>query len=233
GSLGNNRLLGGDGNDFLDLSGRYSPSQDSRSFGNNTLIGGAGNDSLSASGSLGNNRLLGGDGNDFLDLSGRYSPSQDSRSSGNNTLEGGAGNDSLSASGSLGDNWLLGGDGNDYLTGGNGNDSLIGGSGNDTFVFNSFNEGIDTIYDFNATTTNELIQVSAAGFGGGLSLGTLSANQFTLGASATTNQERFIYNTATGGLFFDLDGSASGFTQVQFAQLSAGLSVSKNNFVVV
>jgi Ca2+-binding RTX toxin-like protein len=135
--------------------------------------------------------------------------------------------------GSNGNDTLNGGFGNDILTGGKGNDSLIGGAGTDTFAFNSFNEGIDTIYDFNATTTNELIQVSAAGFSGGLSLGILSANQFTLGASATTNQERFIYNTATGGLFFDLDGSASGFAQVKFAQLSAGLSVSKNNFVVV
>ena len=66
------------------------------------------------------------------------------------------------------------------------------------------NEGIDTIYGFSATT--ELIQVSPAGFGGGLLSGSLFANQFTIGTSATTNQERFIYNSATGGLFFDLDG---------------------------
>ncbi|MEH1871906.1 M10 family metallopeptidase, partial [Nostoc sp.] len=77
GSLGDNLLLGDDGNDFLSIRGyvNYSPNspgQDSRSSGNNTLEGGTGNDSLSASGSLGNNRLLGGDGNDFLDLSGRY-----------------------------------------------------------------------------------------------------------------------------------------------------------------
>ncbi|MBD2248310.1 calcium-binding protein [Nostoc sp. FACHB-888] len=133
--------------------------------------------------------------------------------------------------GSNGNDTLKGYSGNDILTGSKGNDTLIGEYGTDTFSFNSFNEGVDSIDDFN--TTNELIQVSAAGFGGGLSLGILSTNQFTLGASATTNQERFIYNAATGGLFFDLDGSASGFTQVKFAQLSPGLSVSKNNFVVV
>ncbi|MBW4458229.1 MAG: hypothetical protein KME55_39645 [Nostoc indistinguendum CM1-VF10] len=87
------------------------------------------------------------------------------------------------------------------------------------------------IDDFYAT--NELVQVSAAGFGGGLSSGTLFANKFTIGTSATTNQERFIYNTATGGLFFDLDGSASRFTQAQFAQLDTGLSLTEKNFVVV
>ena len=133
--------------------------------------------------------------------------------------------------GGNGDDTLKGGGGNDTLIGGNGNDSLIGESGIDTFTFNSFNGGIDRVYDFD--TTNEVIRVSVAGFGGGLSPGSLSANQFTIGASATTSTQRFIYNDVTGALFFDQDGSASAFTQLQFAQLSAGLSPTKNNFVVV
>ncbi|WP_234017062.1 calcium-binding protein [Nostoc sp. 'Lobaria pulmonaria (5183) cyanobiont'] len=133
--------------------------------------------------------------------------------------------------GGNGDDTLNGDGGNDILIGGNGNDSLIGGSGADTFAFNSFNEGIDKLDDFN--TTNELIRVSAAGFGGGLSAGSLQKNQFTIGASATTSTQRFIYNDVTGALFFDRDGSASAFTQVQFGQLSSGLSLTKNNFVVV
>ncbi|MHC5828393.1 MAG: calcium-binding protein, partial [Nostoc sp.] len=118
-----------------------------------------------------------------------------------------------------------------YLTGGFGNDTLYGGAGTDTFAFSSYKEGIDTIYDFNPT--NELIQVSAAGFGGGLSTPSLKTSQFTIGTSATTSNQRFIYNDITGALFFDLDGSASGFTQVKFAQLSAGLSLTENNFLVV
>ncbi|MEH1812969.1 MAG: calcium-binding protein [Nostoc sp.] len=119
----------------------------------------------------------------------------------------------------------------DLIVGGNGDDTLNGGGGTDTFAFNSFDEGIDRIDDFN--TTNELIRVSVAGFGGGLSPGLLSINQFKIGASASTSTQRFIYNDVTGALFFDQDGSASAFTQVQFAQLSAGLSLTKNNFVVV
>jgi Ca2+-binding RTX toxin-like protein len=66
-----------------------------------------------------------------------------------------------------------------------------------------------------------------------LSSGTLETNKFTIGASATINTQRFIYNSTTGGLFFDLDGSASGFTQVQFAQLNTGVALTKDNFVVV
>ncbi|MEH2244580.1 calcium-binding protein [Nostoc sp.] len=249
GSTGNNLLSGGDGNDSLSVSGSYGGDPyaftDSRSSGNNTLNGGAGNDTLSASGSTGNNLLSGGDGNDSLSIAGYIEsfPSEDpyslrdsgstidSHSSGNNTLNGGAGNDTLSASGSTGKNLLSGGDGNDILTGGFGNDTLYGNNGTDTFAFNSYNQGIDTIYDFNAT--NELIQVSAAGFGGGLSIGSLQTNQFSLGTSATAIAQRFIYDNSTGGLYFDEDGSASGFTQVKFVQLSAGLSLSENNFVVV
>jgi hypothetical protein len=34
-------------------------------------------------------------------------------------------------------------------------------------------------------------------------------------------------------LFFDKDGSAGTFTQVQFALVTTGLSLSNNNFVVV
>ncbi|MBN3949518.1 MAG: calcium-binding protein [Nostoc sp. NMS7] len=240
GSKGDNLLSGGDGDDSLNVFGSYSNSygqtSDSRSSGNNTLNGGAGNDTLSAGGSTGDNLLSGGDGNDYLDISGDYSyyasyDYSDSRSSGNNTLEGGAGDDTLNASGSTGANLLDGGDGNDILIGGNGNDSLYGGAGTDTFAFNNYNGGVDSLYDFNAA--NELIQVSAAGFGGGLSPGSVSASQFVIGTSATTSNQRFIYNNTTGGLFFDQDGSASGFTQVKFAQLSAGLSLTENNFLVV
>ncbi|BDI20179.1 hypothetical protein ANSO36C_59810 [Nostoc cf. commune SO-36] len=228
GSTGDNLLSGDDGNDSLNISGGYS---DSRSSGNNTLNGGAGDDTLSAGGSTGDNLLSGGDGNDSLDISGNSNYSYDTRSSGKNTLNGGAGSDTLNASGSTGENLLSGGDGNDILTGGNGNDSLYGGDGTDTFAFNSYNEGVDSIYDFNAT--NELIQVSATGFGGGLSPSSLQTSQFTIGTSATTSEQRFIYDNSTGGLYFDLDGSASGFTQVKFAQLLGGVTLTENNFVVV
>ncbi|RCJ16672.1 hypothetical protein A6S26_32870 [Nostoc sp. ATCC 43529] len=216
GSKGDNLLSGGDGNDSLSIYGYYeytpydnpysprdlSNTYDSRSSGKNTLSGGAGNDTLSAGGSIGNN-----------------------------LLDGGYGNDILTASNATGKNTLKGGNGNDTLSGGKGNDSLIGGSGIDRFVFNSLNEGVDKIYDFN--TANEVIQVSAAGFGGGLSAGVLSASQLRIGVSANTNAQRFIYNSATGALFFDKDGSAGAFAQVQFAQLSTGLSLTNNNFVVV
>ncbi|MEH2363578.1 MAG: calcium-binding protein [Nostoc sp.] len=215
-STGNNLLFGNDGNDFLsasiatnDFLGQYFTA----SSGNNTLDGGAGNDTLLADYSPGNNLFNGGNGNDFLSAIVAL---------GNNTLDGGNGNDTIK-----------GGNGNDILAGGNGNDSLYGGTGIDTFAFNNYSEGVDKLYDFNAT--NELIQVSADNFSGGLSLsiGSLEASQFTIGTSATTIAQRFIYNNVTGALYFDQDGNTSAFTQVKFAQLSAGLSLTENNFVIV
>ncbi|MDZ8186777.1 MAG: calcium-binding protein [Nostoc sp. ChiSLP02] len=218
GSKGNNLLNGGDGNDYLDISGSYSyysnqyydeydgtyynevRENDSLSLGNNTLKGGAGNDTLNAGGSTGTNLLSGGDGNDYIFAL---------NASGNNIFKGDCGNDTLN--------------------GGFGNDSLYGGAGNDTFVFNSYNRGVDTIYDFNAT--NDVIQIPF-GYDFG-SKGVLSAAQFTIGASATTTAQRFIYNSTTGALFFDHDGSAGTFTQIQFALVTAGLSLTNNNFVVV
>ncbi|MEH2138967.1 hypothetical protein [Nostoc sp.] len=192
------------------------------SKGDNILSGEDGNDFLDVEDSEGYNTVNGGGGDDYLSAF---------FASGNNTLNGGAGNDSLNATSSTGDNFLFGGNGNDILTSGNGNDTLYGGDGTDTFAFNGYSEkGIATIYDFNAA--NELIQVSATYFGGGLSIGSLSANQFTLGTSATAIAQRFIYDNSTGGLYFDQDGSAAGFTQVKLAQLSAGLSLTNNNFVV-
>ncbi|MEH2091682.1 beta strand repeat-containing protein [Nostoc sp.] len=261
-STGNHLLNGGSGNDSLQAlsSDEFGNYVEGSVSGDNTLNGGVGNDILNISGSLGDNLLDGGDGNDFLSVS--------SDSDGQNTLNGGVGDDTLDVSGSTGDNLLDGGDGNDSLIasysssnntlkggngddtlrggfgdaiiiGGKGNDRLFGEGGTDTFVFSSFDEGLDLIRDFGAVNEpNELIQVSAGGFGGGLSAGVLKASQFTLGESATTSSQRFIYNSTTGALFFDQDGSAGEFTQVQFAQvqfttLSAGLSLTNNNFVVV
>lgn len=63
--------------------------------------------------------------------------------------------------------------------------------------------------------------------------GFLSASQFTLGTSATTIAHRFIYDDTTGALYFDQDGSRGAFTQVKFAQLFGGVSLSENDFYVI
>ena len=74
--------------------------------------------------------------------------------------------------------------------------------------------------------------MSASGFGGGLTLGLLAADLFTIGSAATDGSDRFIYNSATGALSFDADGSGS-LAQVQFATLSTGLNLTSRDILVV
>jgi Ca2+-binding RTX toxin-like protein len=202
-------LSGGGGNDSLD----GGDGNDSLTGGDDddTLIGGLGSDSLS--GDAGNDSLDGGGANDTL-LGG----------GGNDTLLGDAGNDSLD-----------GGGANDRLIGGLGNDTLTGGLGADRFVYNNSNEGPDTITDFNVS--QDFIQVSAVGFGGGLTTGTLVAGSplFLSGAgitSATNSTQRFIYNTTNGGLWFDVDG-VGGDASVQFATLSNLVALTSNRITVI
>ncbi|MEH2023465.1 calcium-binding protein, partial [Nostoc sp.] len=207
-----------------------------------SIVGNSGNDTLST-GSGGKDTIDGGKGNDLLSVDYRYATGKITSTFNATTKTGSitAGTSRVSYSnieqlnilGTTYNDNIVGTSGNDTLSGSYGNDTLYGGDGIDTFVFNDY-QNVDSLYDFNAT--NEVIQVLRSDYYsslGGLSPGTLLATQFTIGTSATTSEQRFIYSSATGGLFFDQDGSASGFTQVQFAQLSAGLSLTNNNFVVV
>ncbi len=144
---------------------------------------------------------------------------------------GGSGNDLLI--GNIADNVLVGNNGNDYLYGAGGNDILTGGSGEDLFYFGSQAEGIDTISDF---TVGDKIGIFAAGFGSGLSAGVAINNDrflaVTTGSAATTGDQRFIYNSTTGGLYFDGDGSGVG-AAVQFAALSPNSTINAADFTII
>ncbi|MEH1835065.1 MAG: calcium-binding protein [Nostoc sp.] len=222
GARGNNLLSGGDGNDFFYLGITYSDHVPS-DLATQTVNGGNGNDFLS---------MFDSDNSSTKGITSTYNATTNTGSiTADKYLVNYNNIERLNISGTNYNDLIVGSNGNDTLTGGEGNDSLIGGNGTDTFVFDNYNEGVDNLYDFNAT--NDLIQISAFYFGGGLSIGSLSANQFTLGTSATTSNQRFIYDNITGGLYFDQDGSKSGFSQVKIAQLLSGLSLTNNNFVVV
>ncbi|MBL1208511.1 hypothetical protein [Geminocystis sp. GBBB08] len=223
GGSGNDTLTGGSGNDTLDGG-----------VGNDTLTGGSGNDTYYVDNSSGDMVVeLLNEGTDLVFSSVTYTLTDNLE---NLTLTGttainGTGNTLNNLiTGNSGNNNLSGGDGNDTLTGGSGNDSLTGGSGNDSFRFNSTSEGIDRLTDFNIT--DDTLRVLGSGFGGGLITGTLLPTQFTIGSSATTSAHRFFYNSSTGGLFFDSDGSGA-TAAVQFATLSTGLALTNADLVVI
>ena len=123
-------------------------------------------------------------------------------------LYGGSGNDKLF--GQNGSDKLDGGSGNDVLYGGNGNDTLTGGLGHDTFVFDSavIAANSDTISGFNATGTgadSDSIYLAALIYGS-LSAGNFRAN---LTGNAESANDRIIYETDTGAIYYDSDGSGS------------------------
>jgi Ca2+-binding RTX toxin-like protein len=114
--------------------------------------------------------------------------------------------------------------GSDRLVGGLGADILTGGAGADHFIRKYSNTGVDTITDFNVFARDKFL-VSASGFGGELISGAvITQAQFTVGETAVDESDRFIYDSTTGGLFFDADGT--GISEaIQFAQLSSGLAM--------
>jgi len=119
----------------------------------------------------------------------------------------GAGNDFLAGGG--GADTINAGAGNDTVTAGAGNDSITLGNGNDTLIFNSLT-GLDTIADY--VVADDSIQLSKAVFAALGPVGALSAGEFESGAglvNAVNASTRLIYNTATGDLYYDADGSAA------------------------
>jgi Ca2+-binding RTX toxin-like protein len=235
GGGGNDSVNGGAGDDNLTNYEQYGSSWYG-TIRTATLNGDDGSDILQnyqSNNSSDNVVLNGGAGNDTLTNSSSSFWSGGWGISDNVTLNGGTGDDQLSNANSYGTVSLNGGDGNDTLQtqSSHGNVTLTGGAGNDTFRFNDFINSSDTITDF--AHASDIIAISAAGFGGGLLAGSLDVSQFAVGTAAATANELFIYDNTTGALYFDQDGSGAAFTQVEIVGLSAGLSLSANDFILV
>jgi Ca2+-binding RTX toxin-like protein len=128
---------------------------------------------------------------------------------------------------------LLGNAGANVLEGGPGNDILRGGGGGDTFVYRQITkDGHDTIIDF---SIDDRFSISAAGFGGGLVAGTgLSTTAFVSGSApvAIGTSANFLYNSSTGTLDFDVDGSGSNLA-FKLATLARAPSLDASQFSIV
>ncbi len=111
--------------------------------------------------------------------------------------------------GGAGNNTLYGTIAADVMYGGAGADTMTGGLGADVFRYLSSAEGNDSITDFLAGV--DKLQVVGTGFAG-LTAGALNAGNFVGGAAAVASSAsaQFLYNTATGQLSFDADGTGSG-----------------------
>jgi VCBS repeat-containing protein len=148
------------------------------------------------------------------------------------TLTGTSGDDII-----IGDNigeTLDGGAGNDILIANAGSQTLTGGSGNDIFAFEQPLSSPGMITDFNNTTEQDQIALSAAGFGGGLTAGmdlssvfeTSDDNQFASTASLLH------FDTGNQTLYFSADGTTA--SEVAVAELQpAGAILQSNNLLIV
>jgi len=126
---------------------------------------------------------------------------------------------------------IIGNAGNNIINGGGGNDTLTGNGGHDTFVFNSaLSKGnVATIDDFNPA--DDKIQLDHAIFKG-LTTGALASTAFYAGTAAHDSSDHIVYNSTTGALYYDSDGTGSA-AQIQFATLSPHLAITANSFAVV
>ena len=156
---------------------------------------------------------------------------------GDDKLYGNAGNDRLD--GGAGVDYLDGGSGNDILIGGNGSDILFGGEGADSFVFNfmpSATGNLDTILDFHSGM--DKIHLSKSVFAGlGAVDSGLASIRFWAGAGVVQGHDaddRVVYNTTTGALYYDADGSGA-IEAVQIALLGTTThsSLFFSNFQVI
>lgn len=199
-------IQGGLGGDFL-----YGQGGDDRVEGNE------GTDEVFGNG--GDDILRGGDGNDLLD-----------GGDGQDTIKGDADNDTVF--GGDADDIIYGNDGNDVLFGQGGNDTLFGGAGADVFGFEDalVSGNVDHISDFDVS--DDSIRMDLAIFSELSGSGTITTAEFAIGSSSLDVDDRIIYNSATGELFYDEDGTGAS-AQMLFATLSTGLALTNADFTAV
>ncbi|CAN7261538.1 choice-of-anchor Q domain-containing protein [Rhizobium sp. LjRoot254] len=186
-------------------------------IGGDTLAGGLGSDTLSYASSLkgvtinlksgvaGGGDAKGDQFTDFENVIGSRFDDVITGDDGDNDLDGGAGNDIL-----------IGGDGFNRLIGGKGIDKLTGGADLDRFYLSPDKADRDVISDF----SDDILVIEARLFGPGFGAddkaavwgGELDAALFVANTTglAESAEDRLIYNTETGKLFLDVNGSANG-----------------------
>lgn len=183
--------------------------------------------------------LFGGDGGDvFLAGDGADMLNGDA---GDDRIYGGAGDDVVNGGagadfvrGNRGDDTVNGGDGDDRISGRLGNDVLIGGAGADVFVFGSAlgDENADTIEDF--VSGEDKIALNDAIFTALKDLDGLDGMTFVANETGKAGEadDRIIYNSKTGELFYDADGSGDG-EALLIATLKPGTKLDEGDFLIL
>jgi uncharacterized protein (TIGR01370 family) len=228
GNNGVNTLTGGGGNDILVGAG-----------GNDVLIGGAsasamyggpGNDTYYVSDASDAVIEAAGEGADRIAASVSYALAATSHVEIIEAVNSAA-TTAFDFTGSTIGNSLIGNAGANVLDGKGGDDVLLGLGGADTFRFSTTpgTGNIDVIQDFVHGT--DKIALDDAVFTM-LAPGALAAGAFVVGSAAADADDRIVYNSATGQLFYDADGNGAG-SMVQFASLVGTPTLTASDFTVI
>jgi serralysin len=221
---GNDTIAGGEGNDYL--FGNDGTDSINGGDGDDAAFGGAGNDTLTGEdgndylyGNAGEDDLNGGEGNDLLDGGAQV-----------DTLNGGADNDELFGGGAA--DVINGGTGDDFIEGGAGRDRLSGGADDDIYYYASTAHGRDRVLDFNSDQDQFHFKASAFGVEGGYDVvagETFIANN---NPTAQTNEATVLYDTDSGRLFYDEDGTGGG-AAILIATIRGAPSVGDDDIIFV
>lgn len=150
-----------------------------------------------------------------------------------NHIDGNSGNNVLRGLG--GADVIVGGAGNDTINGGAGFDTMSGNDGNDRFVFDTAfvldtnNSVIDFTHGADKLVLDKTIFTV-------LAVGTLPDGAFVSGAGVSMAQEagdRIIYDTDTGNLYYDADGTGTAFDPIQFANISGGPELAASDISII
>jgi Ca2+-binding RTX toxin-like protein len=161
---------------------------------------------------------------------------------GNDTVNGLAGDDYLD--GGPGKDRVLGGLGHDTVNGGYGNDVLYGQTGGDAFMFDAKlgtartdrKVNFDKVADFNVKADSfwldNAVFKKLGGKGSEDHPAKLKKAFFTIGDHAQDKNDYLIYDSKTGVLSYDADGSGAK-AAVEFAKLKKDLKLSYHDFFVI
>jgi Ca2+-binding RTX toxin-like protein len=230
GGNGQDNLNGGDGNDAL--RGEAGNDNISGGAGADTMVGGFGSDTYAVDHWWDIVTESGGQGIDVVRTSVSYALTAGSDVE---VLEAShqAGTGALVLLGNANGNIVRGNNGNNVIGGGNGNDELTGFGGQDSFLFSTALDetyNVDIITDFNVA--DDTIRLDDAVFSSGLGLGNIGSGEFVIGTAALDANDRIIYNSSTGALYYDSDANGSA-AAIRFAVLSPGLAITSDDFYIV
>jgi Ca2+-binding RTX toxin-like protein len=229
--------INGRGNELNNkLMGNKAENHLSGEDGDDALLGAGGDDLLD--GGLGENVLKGGLGNDVYRI-GLTDTVVEAVDAGHDIVESTVtftlpdnvedllltGSDSIDGAGNALANRISGNSSDNMLT---------GGAGGDRFVFAQAAGagGVDEITDFAAG--EDAIELAYAFFAELAGPETLLASEFVAntGAVADSADQRILYDTASGALYYDADGNGD-MASVQFALLSGTPTLTADDFRVI